>query len=258
MNLQYIFQNDSLKSPQLLLSFLGGIESTMEASTGDPHTFGHQRSNSFGQHRHGLVDLSNEPGLAGMLRSPGSSNKALFSRNMQQMALTSPEDLSLLYKDPQGQIQGPFSGADIIGWFEASFFGIDLLVRPEDAPDDTPFVQLGDVMPHLKAKARPPPGFGGAKPSDEGAVAVGMVGGAQIGAPSQTHAVEEQNRFMESLMAGKLGGLGSDNVSIIRGDCCFFCDFPFSAIILIFKVMFGCDISRGISTLFCTYAAKHG
>lgn len=206
--------------------FLGGFESTMEASTGDLHNFSHQRSNSSGQQRHSLVDLSNEPGLVDMLRSPGSSNKAVFSRKMQQISHTSPEDLSLFYKDPQGQIQGPFSGADIIGWFEAAFFGIDLLVRLVDAPDDAPFVQLGDVMPHLKAKARPPPGFGGAKPMDDNAVGVGMVGGPQIGAPSKTHAVEEQNRFVESLMAGKLGGPGSDNASIIRGCFLFFCKFP--------------------------------
>jgi GYF domain len=189
----------------------------MEASTGDLHMFSHQRSNSIGHQTHGLVDRSNEAGLIDMLRSPGSSSEPVFSRKIQQIAHTSPEDLSLLYKDPQGQIQGPFSGADIIGWFEAAFFGIDLLVRPEDAPDDAPFVQLGDVMPHLKAKVRPPPGFGGAKPNNDGAVGLGMVGGTQIGVPGKTHAVEEQNRFVESLMAGKLGGSGSDNASIIRG-----------------------------------------
>ncbi|MCE0481737.1 hypothetical protein HAX54_039732 [Datura stramonium] len=27
------------------------------------------------------------------------------------------------------------------------------------APHDSPFYLLGDVMPHLRAKARPPPGF---------------------------------------------------------------------------------------------------
>ncbi|KAJ3707129.1 hypothetical protein LUZ61_010834 [Rhynchospora tenuis] len=195
----------------------GTLERTMDASTGDPHVFNHQRSNSVGHQRHGLVDLSNDPGLTDMLKSPGSSNRPIFSRKMQQMPHTSPEDLSLLYKDPQGRIQGPFSGADIIGWFEAAFFGIDLLVRLADAPDDSPFVQLGDVMPHLKAKVRPPPGFGGAKPSDEGTVGVAMVGGQQIGVPGKTHAVEEQNRFLESLMAGKLGGSGLDNASIVRG-----------------------------------------
>lgn len=61
-----------------------------------------------------------------------------------------PEELSLFYRDPQGEIQGPFLGVDIISWFEQGFFGTDLLVRLEDAPDESPFHELGDVMPHLK------------------------------------------------------------------------------------------------------------
>lgn len=61
-----------------------------------------------------------------------------------------PEELSLYYQDPQGEIQGPFLGVDIISWFEQGFFGTDLPVRLEDAPDDLPFQELGDVMPHLK------------------------------------------------------------------------------------------------------------
>ncbi|KAL6894185.1 hypothetical protein ACP4OV_008283 [Aristida adscensionis] len=76
-----------------------------------------------------------------------------------------PGNLSLYYKDPQGQIQGPFPGSDIIGWFEDGFFGLDLLVRVASAPPDAPFLLLGDVMPHLRAKARPPPGFSTVKQS---------------------------------------------------------------------------------------------
>ncbi|GAB4828561.1 hypothetical protein Ancab_018221 [Ancistrocladus abbreviatus] len=69
-----------------------------------------------------------------------------------------PEELTLYYLDPQGEIQGPFLGVDIISWFEQGFFGTDLPVRLADAPDGTTtFQQLGDVMPHLKIGE----GFGG-------------------------------------------------------------------------------------------------
>ncbi|KAA8533348.1 hypothetical protein F0562_033119 [Nyssa sinensis] len=61
-----------------------------------------------------------------------------------------PEELSLYYLDPQGEIQGPFLGVDIISWFEQGFFGTDLPVRLADAPEGTPFQDLGEVMPHLK------------------------------------------------------------------------------------------------------------
>ncbi|KAF5196465.1 Gyf domain-containing protein [Thalictrum thalictroides] len=79
---------------------------------------------------------------------------------------SSPEDLSLYYKDPQGEIQGPFSGSDLIGWFEAGYFGIDLQVRVANALPGTPFSSLGDVMPHLRAKAKAPPGFGAPKANE--------------------------------------------------------------------------------------------
>ncbi|KAF3786297.1 hypothetical protein EJ110_NYTH22901 [Nymphaea thermarum] len=63
-----------------------------------------------------------------------------------------PEDMSLFYRDPQGVVQGPFLGVDIISWFEQGFFGTDLPVCLSDAPEGTPFQELGDVMPHLKFK----------------------------------------------------------------------------------------------------------
>ncbi|KAM7269687.1 hypothetical protein ACFE04_025184 [Oxalis oulophora] len=64
------------------------------------------------------------------------------------------QDISLCYVDPHGVIQGPFSGADIILWFEEGYFKTDLPVRLADAPEETPFRELGEVMPHLKAGKR--------------------------------------------------------------------------------------------------------
>ncbi|KAI3977221.1 hypothetical protein MKX01_035951 [Papaver californicum] len=64
----------------------------------------------------------------------------------------SPEEMSLYYRDPQGETQGPFLGADIISWFDQGFFGPDLPVCPSDAPEGTPFQELGEVMPQLKLK----------------------------------------------------------------------------------------------------------
>ncbi|KAI3761198.1 hypothetical protein L1987_51609 [Smallanthus sonchifolius] len=133
----------------------------------------------------------------------------------------SPEDLVLFYKDPQGSIQGPFTGSDIIGWFEAGYFGIDLLVRLANAPPDSPFALLGDVMPHLRAKARPPPGFTAAKqsePNDESSMPSFITtNGSKVQAGLGEHSMmkndpifqhdsttEAENRFIESLIGGGL------------------------------------------------------
>ncbi|TYI54394.1 hypothetical protein E1A91_D11G071300v1, partial [Gossypium mustelinum] len=50
-----------------------------------------------------------------------------------------PEDMSLCYLDPQGVIQGP-----------KVIVGTDLPVRLANAPDGSPFQELGEVMPHLR------------------------------------------------------------------------------------------------------------
>ncbi|KAK1309682.1 hypothetical protein QJS10_CPA08g00453 [Acorus calamus] len=63
---------------------------------------------------------------------------------------TPPEEMSLFYLDPQGDIQGPFSGLDIISWFEQGYFETGLLVCSSDASEGTPLRELGEVMPHLK------------------------------------------------------------------------------------------------------------
>ncbi|KAL6011689.1 hypothetical protein ACLOJK_002137 [Asimina triloba] len=83
-----------------------------------------------------------------------SNGKAKLS---EQVVL--PEEMSLYYQDPQGEIQGPFLGVDIISWFEQGFFGTDLPVCPADAPEGTPFQELGEVMPHLKHRAHSISGF---------------------------------------------------------------------------------------------------
>ncbi|CAH2046723.1 unnamed protein product [Thlaspi arvense] len=140
-------------------------------------------------------------------------------REVRKLMPSTPEELSLYYKDPQGLVQGPFSGTDIIGWFEAGYFGIDLLVRPASAPNDSPFSVLGDVMPHLRAKSGPPPGFTGAKPNEfiDAPVTPAFPGVGKVhSGMGETEMLQNdmrykhvggtvaENRFIESLMSGSL------------------------------------------------------
>ncbi|KAK3231592.1 hypothetical protein Dsin_003473 [Dipteronia sinensis] len=134
-------------------------------------------------------------------------DKEQEARNLSQ---PSPEDLVLYYKDPQGEIQGPFSGSDIIGWFEAGYFGIDLLVCPASASKDSSFSLLGDVMPHLRAKARPPPGFNAPKQNETtDASSRPNYSGFDVNEirDKDGTATEAENRFLESLMAGNASSL---------------------------------------------------
>ncbi|XP_074557295.1 protein ESSENTIAL FOR POTEXVIRUS ACCUMULATION 1-like [Curcuma longa] len=158
------------------------------------------------------------------------SKDVLVGRKLQP---PSPEELLLYYKDPQGQIQGPFSGSDVIGWFEAGYFGIDLQVRLANYPADAPFSSLGDVMPHLRAKAGPPPGFGVVKHvstvdntprgkfAGPGSILTGLseydvLTNAQR--DLSIAATETQNRFLESLMSdNNNSSSASETFSFNRG-----------------------------------------
>ncbi|PWA82837.1 GYF-like protein [Artemisia annua] len=162
-----------------------------------------------------------------------------LDREQESMMLSqpSPEDMVLFYKDPQGAIQGPFTGIDIIGWFEAGYFGIDLLVRLANTPPDSPFRLLGDVMPHLRAKARPPPGFSAAKQAevdDESSkqnltsfskTHTGSVDNTMMKSePIHPHGTtkEAENRFIESLMSSNLGGGLQEKFGLSEGMQGFF------------------------------------
>lgn len=145
---------------------------------------------------------------------------------------TAPEDLSLLYKDPKGLIQGPFKGIDIIGWFEAGYFGIDLPVRLENSAVDSPWFSLGDVMPHLRAKARPPPGFSAPQPN-ELADLTGRQNPTTFGNTiTSLNEVEmlksdsrhrqgsdagAENRYLESLMSGNRNSPTLNNLALSEG-----------------------------------------
>ncbi|PIN06730.1 GYF domain containing protein [Handroanthus impetiginosus] len=159
---------------------------------------------------------------------------ATFDRELEphKVSQPSPEDLVLYYKDPQGEIQGPFSGSDIITWFESGYFGIELQVRLASAPADSPFFLLGDVMPHLRAKARPPPGFSTPKaneiPDISGRLNYSSLGKLQT-VSSDTDVLkndsrykhgsttEAENRFLESLMAGSMSSAPPEKFALSEG-----------------------------------------
>lgn len=161
---------------------------------------------------------------------------AIVDREQENRKLSqpSPEDLVLYYKDPRGEIQGPFAGSDIIGWFEAGYFGIDLQVRLVSAPHDSPLALLGDIMPHLRAKAQPPPGFGAPKPNDvaDAFSRLNFSGTGKLHPGSseidmiknearymQGSGTEDKNRFLESLMSGNMSSAPLEKLPFSEG--CF-------------------------------------
>ncbi|XP_053186276.1 GRB10-interacting GYF protein 2 isoform X2 [Scomber japonicus] len=59
------------------------------------------------------------------------------------LPLTHEAALKWFYKDPQGEIQGPFSNQEMAEWFQAGYFTMSLLVK---RGCDEVFQALGDIM----------------------------------------------------------------------------------------------------------------
>lgn len=148
---------------------------------------------------------------------PDDSNTLYALGSSEQMQSTNPrakeverdvppEDLCLYYLDPQGVIQGPYLGVDIISWFEQGFFGTDLLVRLADTPEGTPFNELGEFMPHLKVWD----GQGNImNPSSNIEESNGLIGNLESSLPSSAPVSEITDSFMGNDLRRPLPELNS-------------------------------------------------
>ncbi|KAL1956913.1 hypothetical protein VTO42DRAFT_6660 [Malbranchea cinnamomea] len=60
----------------------------------------------------------------------------------QQRQMVMPDRMRWIYRDPQGNTQGPWSGLEMHDWFKAGFFTADLQVKKLEDPEFEPLAQL--------------------------------------------------------------------------------------------------------------------
>ena len=60
----------------------------------------------------------------------------------QQRQMVMPDRMRWIYRDPQGNVQGPWSGLEMHDWFKAGFFTAELLVKKVEDTDFEPLAQL--------------------------------------------------------------------------------------------------------------------
>ncbi|KXT05990.1 hypothetical protein AC578_369 [Pseudocercospora eumusae] len=82
-----------------------------------------------------------QPQTAGQNQPPGSSASNLPPAP-QQKTMVMPDRMRWIYKDPQGQTQGPWSGLEMHDWYKAGFFSPELLVKKYEDLDYEPLAQL--------------------------------------------------------------------------------------------------------------------
>lgn len=60
----------------------------------------------------------------------------------QQRTMVMPDRMRWIYKDPQGQTQGPWTGLEMHDWYKAGFFSPELLVKKYEDIEYEPLAQL--------------------------------------------------------------------------------------------------------------------
>ncbi|KAL7821332.1 hypothetical protein V8C44DRAFT_314264 [Trichoderma aethiopicum] len=72
----------------------------------------------------------------------GSGQAGVEPPSAQVRQMVMPDRMRWVYLDPQGQIQGPFTGLEMNDWYKANFFTPDLRVKKVEDPEFEPLGQL--------------------------------------------------------------------------------------------------------------------
>jgi len=85
-------------------------------------------------------------------QAPSIESAANQLPSSQQRTMVMPDRMRWVYLDPQGQIQGPWSGLEMHDWYKANFFTADLSVRKLE---DTEFEPLGQLIRRIGNSREP-------------------------------------------------------------------------------------------------------
>lgn len=85
------------------------------------------------------LEGANHPGH-NLSQSGSPSNNPLPATQQRQMVM--PDRMRWIYRDPQGNTQGPWSGLEMHDWFKAGFFTAELQVKKLEDGEYEPLAQL--------------------------------------------------------------------------------------------------------------------
>lgn len=119
----------------------------------------------------------------------------------QQRQMVMPDRMRWIYRDPQGNTQGPWSGLEMHDWYKAGFFSPELQVKKLEDADYEPLAQLirrigNSREPFLVPQIGIPHGSSAAQPSSTAPGAV--PGAAPVASPSGAQAGAAQPPFASS------------------------------------------------------------
>ncbi|KAL8739781.1 MAG: hypothetical protein Q9190_007449 [Brigantiaea leucoxantha] len=91
----------------------------------------------------GTPSLNAAPGTSYFPKSQEQDNQAANQMPAtQQRQMVMPDCMRWIYRDPQGNTQGPWSGLEMHDWYKAGFFSPELQVKKLEDADYEPLAQL--------------------------------------------------------------------------------------------------------------------
>ncbi|TVY62896.1 GYF domain-containing protein mpd2 [Lachnellula suecica] len=87
-------------------------------------------------------DAPRQPNYGGIQSQASSDSASNQPSTAQQKMMVMPDRMRWVYLDPQGHVQGPFSGLEMHDWYKANFFTPDLSVKKQEESDFEPLGQL--------------------------------------------------------------------------------------------------------------------
>lgn len=121
------------------------MRGTDEAGFSDTGSLGASGAVNMGQgsgfpHQGMPIDANHQPGQ-NLSQSTGSASSNQMPA-AQQRQMVMPDRMRWIYRDPQGNTQGPWSGLEMHDWFKAGFFTAELQVKKLEDTEYEPLAQL--------------------------------------------------------------------------------------------------------------------
>ncbi|KAF2220992.1 hypothetical protein BDZ85DRAFT_266109 [Elsinoe ampelina] len=88
------------------------------------------------------VDMPSGSSQASLSQQPIGTSSSNQPPAAQQKTMVMPDRMRWIYRDPQGNTQGPWTGLEMHDWYKAGFFSPELLVKKAEDPDYEPLAQL--------------------------------------------------------------------------------------------------------------------
>ena len=110
--------------------------------------FNHDMGPPSGNANHQDYNQAMNPPSTQMSSSSGPSSQYGFSPETnqpppaQQRQMVMPDRIRWIYRDPSGNMQGPFSGLEMHDWYRAGFFSAELQVKKVEEKDYEPLAQI--------------------------------------------------------------------------------------------------------------------